>query len=139
MDLLPVFDFVPAEPKHMYMQVRPSLELQAKHAIQLMDVQKAVLYLTAGEPAPQWLAVKVCFSAVDATVSTRSIKHIVLIAPFPQLSRLLYYDAGTDKVTLVEMQHKEAISSVVVLMLPGIDEHMFSNFKVCVCVCANSM
>ncbi|DBB01166.1 TPA: hypothetical protein ACH3X1_001053 [Trebouxia sp. C0004] len=64
-------------------QVQPSLELQAKHAIQLMDVQKAVLYLTAGEPAPQWLAVK----------------------------------------------HKEAIPSVVVLMLPGIDEHLFSKFK----------
>ncbi|DBA69583.1 TPA: hypothetical protein ACH3X2_012658 [Trebouxia sp. C0005] len=64
-------------------RVQPSLELQAKHAIQLMDVQKAVLYLIAGEPAPQWLAVK----------------------------------------------HKEAISSVVVLMLPGIDEHLFSKFK----------
>ncbi|KAA6428436.1 MAG: exonuclease family (ISS), partial [Trebouxia sp. A1-2] len=64
-------------------KVQPSLELQAKHAIQLMDVQKAVLYLIAGEPAPQWLAVK----------------------------------------------HKEAISSVVVLMLPGIDEHLFSKFK----------
>lgn len=63
--------------------VQPSLELQAKHAIQLMDVQKAVLFLTAGEPAPQWLAVK----------------------------------------------HKEAISSVVMLMLPGIDEHVFSKFK----------
>ncbi|KAL0047073.1 hypothetical protein WJX82_005685 [Trebouxia sp. C0006] len=69
-------------------QVRPSLELHAKHAIQLMDVQKAVLYLTAGEPAPQWLAVK----------------------------------------------HKEAISSVVVLMLPGIDEHVFSKFKLAVLI-----
>ena len=50
---------MPDEPNRIYVQVQPSLELQAKHAIQLMDVQKAVLFLTAGEPAPQWLAVKV--------------------------------------------------------------------------------
>ena len=109
MNLLPVFNCVPAEPDHMYMQVRPSLELHAKHAIQLMDVQKAVLCLTAGEPAPQWLAVKVCFSAVDATMSIRSMKHILLLAPLPQLSTLLDPNAGADKMTLVAAQGSHII------------------------------
>ena len=96
MNLLPVFNLCLLSLNHMYMQVQPNLELQAQHAIQLMDVQKAMLYLIAGQPAPQWLAVKVCFPAVDAMLSTRSIKHILLTA---QLSRLLYSGVGTDKIS----------------------------------------